>query len=319
MAIEAPLRKAFHHSALWLIRLLPHEARRRIERRFRGWEEAEKLASADLVVISFGKSGRTWLRVMISRFYQLNYGLEKEEMLGFDNLHRRESRIPRILFTHDNYLKDYTGHSDSKIDYQGKRIVLLVRNPKDVAVSLFFQWKHRMRPAKKFINRYPAHGADVSLHDFVMSDLWGLPRVINFLNLWAEEAPKFDDLLIVRYEDMRANPETEFGRIMTFIGESVAEEIIRDVVEYASVENMRKQEENNDSRFASGRMKPGKRGVRDSYKVRRAKVGGYRDYFSPEQIETIDALVASTLASDYRYDSDRGESADESSESVAGR
>lgn len=314
-----PLRKAFRHSALRLIRLLPLEARRRIERWFRGWEDAEKLAIADLVVISFGKSGRTWLRVMMSRFYQLTYGLEKEEMLGFDNLHRREPRIPRILFTHDNFLKDYTGHSDSKIDYQGKRIVLLVRNPKDVAVSLFFQWKHRMRPAKKLINRYPTPGTEVSLYDFVMSDQWGLPRVINFLNLWAEEAPKFDDLLIVRYEDMRANPETEFGRIMTFIGASVAEEVIRDVVEYASVENMRKQEESNDSRIAGSRMKPGQGGVRDSYKVRRAKVGGYRDYFSPEQIETIDALVESTLASDYRYDSDGGESADESSESVAGR
>ena len=30
----------------------------------------------------------------------------------------------------------------------------------------------------------------------------------------------------------------------------------------------------------------------DSYKVRRAKVGGYRDYFTDEQCEQLDAMVA---------------------------
>lgn len=297
-----PGKKALRHSMLWLIRRLPVVPRRRIERRFRGREEAEKLKSADVVVISFGKSGRTWLRVMMSRFYQVAFGLDREEMLGFDNLHRREPRVPRIFFTHDNFLKDYTGHSDSKIDYQGKRIVLLVRNPKDVAVSLFFQWKYRMRPYKKILNRYPAEGTEVSIYDFVMSDRWGLPRVIGFMNLWAEEAPNFDDLLIVRYEDMRADSEGEFRKIMSFIGGPLKNEDIRDAVEYASVENMRKQEESNSSRFRRGRMKPGQIGVRDSYKVRRAKVGGYRDYFSAEEIETIDTRVASMLTPFYRYD-----------------
>jgi len=299
--METAVQKAFRHSMLWLIGLLPAEPRRRIERRFRGWEEVGKLKDADIVVISYGKSGRTWLRVMLSRFYQVAFGLDREEMLGFDNLHRREPRVPRIFFTHDNFLKDYTGHSDSKIDYQGKRIVLLVRNPKDVAVSLFFQWKHRMRPNKKILNRYPPDGSEILIYDFVMSDRWGLPRVIGFMNLWAEEVPKFDDLMVVRYEDMRADPEGALEKIMSFIGGPVRKEHIRDAVEYASVENMRKQEESNDSRFTSGRMKPGQKGVRNSYKVRRAKVGGYRDYFAAEEIEAIDALAGSTLSSTYRY------------------
>ena len=310
--MAVPLNKAFRHTVLWLVRRLPTDPRRRLERRFRGWEEAEKLAAADIVVVSFGKSGRTWLRVMMSRFYQLAYGLAKEEMLGFDNLHRRDSRIPRVLFTHDNYLKDYTGHADSKVDYLGKRIVLLVRNPKDVAVSLFFQWKHRMRPGKKILNHYPEDSADVSVYDFVTSEIWGLSRVIRFMNLWAQEAHNFDELLIVRYEDLRTDPEAEFRKVMAFIGDRVAADDIRDAVEYASIENMRRQEENNDSRFTSGRMKPGQKGVQDSYKVRRAKVGGYRDYFSTEEIEAIDAQVASTLSPVYRYDEKLEESGGES-------
>ena len=88
---------------------LPAERRRRVERWLRGWEQRQKLARADAVIVSFGKSGRTWVRVLLSRFYQLCYGLRRAALLGFDNLHRKNARIPRIFLTHDNYIQDYSG------------------------------------------------------------------------------------------------------------------------------------------------------------------------------------------------------------------
>jgi hypothetical protein len=39
----------------------------------------------------------------------------------------------------------------------------------------------------------------------------------------------------------------------------------------------------------------------DSYKVRRAKVGGYRDYFEDDQLARIDALVQSSLSPVFGY------------------
>ena len=162
---------------------MPADRKRHIERWLRGREEFRKLGLADVVVVSFGKSGRTWLRVMLSRFYQVRYGLGRRTLIGFDNLHRRNRRIPRIFFTHDNYLKDYTGHRDDKSDFYDKKVVLLVRDPRDVAVSQFFQWKFRMRAAKKGLNDYPEHGTEVSTFDFVMHPGGGLPKVIDFMNL----------------------------------------------------------------------------------------------------------------------------------------
>ena len=41
-----------------------------IERWFRGRDEARRLRSADYVLVSWAKSGRTWLRLMVSRVYQ---------------------------------------------------------------------------------------------------------------------------------------------------------------------------------------------------------------------------------------------------------
>ncbi len=54
------------------------------ERKTRGgtqtaWPGAvQKLQLADIVFVSFGKSGRTWLRVMVSGLYQQMYGLPKQ-------------------------------------------------------------------------------------------------------------------------------------------------------------------------------------------------------------------------------------------------
>ena len=301
--MDSILKKATREVVMALLFWMPDERRIRIERWLRGREETRRLARADVAVVSFGKSGRTWLRVMISRYYQLLYGIPEGVLLGFENYHRRNPDIPKIFFTHDNYIKDYTGEFDSKAPFYGKKVVLLVRNPKDIAVSQYFQWQHRMRPAKKKLNKYPPHGTEVPAWDFVMDENVGLPGIIDYLNLWAREAEQVEDLLIVRYEDMRSDTAAVLARVMEFInGTDANDEAVSKAVEYSSVENMRKLEEKNVFWLAGGRMKPGKKGDPNTYKVRRAKVGGYKDYFTDDEVEKIDDLVADTLSPAYGYE-----------------
>jgi hypothetical protein len=54
-------------------------------------------------------------------------------------------------------------------------------------------------------------------------------------------------------------------------------------------------------RLAGGRMMPRDKDNPDSYKVRRAKVGGYRDYFTDEEVAAIDARLADTLDPLFNY------------------
>ncbi len=301
--MDSILKKATREVVMALLFWLPDDRRIRIERWLRGREETRRLDRADVAVVSFGKSGRTWLRVMISRYYQLMYGIPESVLLGFENYHRRNPEIPTIFFTHDNYIKDYTGEFDSKASFYAKKVVLLVRNPKDIAVSQYFQWQHRMRPAKKKLNKYPPHGTEVPAWDFVMDDNVGLPGIIDYLNLWARESDQIQDLLIVRYEDMRSDTAAVLERVMEFInGTDANDEAVASAVEYSSVENMRKLEEKNVFWLAGGRMKPGKKGDPNTYKVRRAKVGGYKDYFTDDEVEKIDDLVADTLSPAYGYE-----------------
>jgi Sulfotransferase domain len=282
--------------------LLPPERRRALERRIRGREEARKLALADVVVVSFGKSGRTWVRTLLSRFFQLRYGLKESAFIGFDNLHRRDARIPRVFFTHDNYIGDYTGHREDKRDFYGKRTALLVRHPADVAVSQYFQWKFRMRPGKKALNRYPSQGADISIYDFVMDDDAGLPKIIRFMNDWARAREQVADrLILMRYEDLRANTAGELERMLRFMGHDPRPADLADCVAFASVENMRALEEKRVFWLAGSRMKAKDTSNPDSYKVRRAKVGGYRDYFDEAQAAAIQRLIDERLMPGFGY------------------
>jgi hypothetical protein len=280
---------------------LPQEKGRELERLRRGKEEYRRLQLADYVFVSFGKSGRTWLRVMLSRYYQLAYGLPERSILRFDNYSNANSAVPKIFFTHGNYLRDYTGHHETKQDFYGKRVILLVRRPQDVAVSQYFQWKYRMPARKKGLNQYPAHGEDVSLYDFVMNPRVGLPGIVAFMNGWADELPNLRDHVLLRYEDMHADPAANLRRMVAFLGMQPEDGRIDEAVRFASVDNLRELERRRFFRGAGIRMKAKDRSNPDSYKVRRAKVGGYRDYFDDDHLARIDAMVQSSLSPVFGY------------------
>ncbi len=289
------------HVVPYALFFLPRPTLTRLERWLRGREEFHKLRMADCVVVSWGKSGRTWFRLMLSRFYQTTHGLPDGSFLEFDNLHAIRPQIPKVFFTHGNYLRDYTGNWDSKADFRDRKVLLLVRDPRDVAVSQFFQWKFRMRPAKKVLNDYPAHGADLSIFEFVMNHDAGLGRIVDFFNGWARELPLMHDMMVIRYEDMRRDPEGVLRDVVAFLGTPGTEAAVKDAVAFAAYENMKKLEEDKAFAASGRRLRPGDRDNPESFKVRRAKVGGYRDYFDDDQILRIDAFVRDTLSPVFGY------------------
>ena len=117
----------------------------------------------------------------------------------------------------------------------------------------------------------------------------------DFLNLWAKEADKVAHFHLLRYEDLRARPHEELRKLLEFMQVEATEEQVNAAVEYSSYENMKKMESRQQFRLSGGRMMPRDKDNPDSYKVRRAKVGGYRDYFSDEEVAAIDRQLTETL------------------------
>jgi hypothetical protein len=294
--VRTGLRQLVSYGAV----ILPKDTGIQFERWFRGYEEKKKLDAANAVIASFGKSGRTWLRVLLWRYFAVKNGFASDSISGFDEFRNRHPNVPVLFFTHDNYLKDYLGHDRKAEIYRSLPVVLLVRDPRDTAVSQFFQWKHRMVARKKVINGYPA--GDVSVHDFIAGEEAGVPKIISFMNDWAEQIGKMPKLLVVRYEDLRADTKGELRRILAFLGQDPSDAELEDAVNFASIDNMRRMEIENAKKAGAQRsMKPGDASDPSSFKVRRGKVGGWHDYVTEEQAAAIDRMVREQLNPIYGY------------------
>jgi Sulfotransferase domain len=295
------MNKLIRRILLALLSFLPVEQRAAVSSWMRGRNELKKLERADYVFVTCPKSGRTWLRIMLSRILQKRHDLPETAIVGSSSFNRNYPKLPSIIFTHDTYLSSYTGNKTDKRDYYGKRIVLLVRDPRDVAVSAYFQWKYRMDAQKKATHATFFEDTDLSVFDFTVHPQGSLRKTIELMNSWHEAMPNAGDLMVVRYEDLRSDPNAWLERIATFIDLHPTPDEIRDAVEYSSLENMKKMEREKTFGTTGRRFGASGQDSSDAYKVRRGKVGGYRDYYTDEELEVVNEIVSGTLSPGYGY------------------
>ena len=135
--------------------------------------------------------------------------------------------------------------------------------------------------------------------DFVMRSEIGLPSIVEFLNRWERNLSNVDRPLIVRYEDFREKPIESLGLLVSFLGEDFSDPEIRSAVEFGSFDNLRTLEST--GFFRRGGLSRRDPADPETFKVRRGKVHGYRDYFSTEQVAEMEGLVATRLSPAFGY------------------
>jgi len=268
-------------------------------RRERGLRDQGLIRRADCIFVSHPKSGRTWLRTLISRLYQERYQLASDQILEFDNFHNQNAAIPALFFTDDNYVNSVSADPAAKVDYRDKRVVFLARDPIDVAVSLYHQHANRTRLHKKDLNEIPYDMSERSLFEYVSEHPQGLRHVVDFLNGWEPNLKEMRELLLITYEELHAAPVDTLRRVMTFLGEEFSAEELERAVDFASADNLRALEARNF--FNNSRLAPAAPGDPNSHKVRRARVGGYREDFTPEERERLEGFVREHLAPSFGY------------------
>ena len=96
-----------------------------------------------------------------------------------------------------------------------------------------------------------------------------------------------------------STPYETLKKVTDFIGDPFDEKSCGEAVEFGSFENLRKLEAS--GFFKYGGMSQRKHAGPGTMKVRRGKAGGYREDFSPEQVEEIDRLVSSRLSPTLGY------------------
>ncbi len=228
----------------------------------------------DVYILSFPKSGRTWLRVLIGKTLAQLFSVDEKEILNTFQL-TRSHPIPVIQFNHDGtdlqYARSCQNLDSYKKRYREKKIILLVREPRDLVVSNYFQATKRENAFK----------GDIS--EFIRDPRYGIKKILKFYDNWIDYNFGIKDMLVIRYEDLYEDPIQKLEEILEFIGiEGITNQIINEAVEFSSFSNMKKLEQG--GFFNQNSMLPGNQKDQKSYKVRKGKIGGYVEELSHEDL-----------------------------------
>jgi hypothetical protein len=270
--------------------------------------ELAKAHRANFLIIGHPKSGNTWLKVMISRLYQIRYDLPESKLINTDEFARKIPEIPRLAATNGYYSYEgevgkllATGAADNPLRH--KPVLFLARNPIDIAVSWYHQFTKRQSRAKQeLINHFIEHPVDrhtVQMWEFVRHSDIGLPSLIEYQNTWARNVQELEHGMLAKYEQLRTEPVPTLHKITQLMGEDFSEEEVRVAVEWGSFENLQKLETS--GTFSQGGMKLVNANDPSTFKVRRGKVGGYKDDFDAHQVEELEALVRDNILPELGY------------------
>lgn len=282
----------------------------RVATRARGLASLEvaKARQAQLLIIAHPKSGNTWLKVMISRLYQVRHGFPDSLIHKTDEYTRRVPEVPRLAASNGCYSYERAVGQLLEPDRRDaamsqKAVVFLARHPCDIAVSWYHQFTLRQsRHKQELINAELDHPVDrrqIGMWPFVRSSEIGLLHLIAFLNGWERRLADHPHARVIRYEDLRSEPAKTLRAVMETLGETFSDEEIEEAVRFGSFDHLRGLE-------SQGHFKQGGLTLRDaddpnSFKVRRAKVGGYVQDFEPDQVAELDELVAKHLSPFFGY------------------
>ncbi len=239
-------------------------------------------------IISHPKCGRTWVRLMLGRY--LLRGRDGNP-LNISLITRDDPDLPSIRTGHDDHpqLKPHTDVTEDKSIYRDKLVVFLVRDPRDVLVSVYFQYTKR--GGKERANDAAFRG---SLSDYIRHRIGGLFSLVRFYNAWARNRDVPRGFHLIRYEGLSANTHGELARLIEFFGlPNLGPDAIDDAVSFSSFDNMRRLEETNALDHLA--LQPPRDGDPEGFKVRRGVVGGYWDYLSDDDIAFVDDYLGKEL------------------------
>jgi hypothetical protein len=261
-----------------------------------GWElfDRYKRRRVSCYVVSYPKCGRTWLRFLLAKTLADYFNDDREIVYDPEEVVRyNRKKWPIISFVHGKHnhiSRPPVAGDDSKEQYtwfSGKKIIILIRDPRDVMVSYYFQKSKR-------------EGLDSMISDFLRNPDWGIDRFNHFYKGWYTNRHVAKEFLLVRYEDISEQPLIELRKLTNFIGLSgIEDQTLLEAINFASFDNMRRLSIN--ELKAVDRIAPVDHADKDSFKIRRGEVGAYSDYLNRDDIIYLNYKIKSDLPRYYRY------------------
>jgi hypothetical protein len=256
----------------------PTSAYRRLRRKFVQtplraplvWLRHRNLQPADVFFAAYPKSGTTYIRFVLFEMLSgmpAGFKATNQLMPGIGQHAKAMRLLPgggRLIATHEHYRQDY------------RRAIYVVRDARDVLLSEY-----------AFLNALEFYPND--LNSFVSHFLF---TSVSAYGPWHKHVAGWldspiagtDDMLVVRFEDLRKDPVPWFARMAEFLRVDVSEKKIKVAVENNSIQKMRAKED----------REPVKASVKGRF-VRDGAVRGWVSKLTPEQVRLIEKHAGSAL------------------------
>jgi hypothetical protein len=234
----------------------------------------------DVFLVSYPRSGNTWTRFLIGNL------VNPDEPVTFANV---EQRVPSIYSLPDRALRRLPRiiKSHEIFDPRYPRVIYMVRDPRDVAVS-FYHFNIKLGRFKddlaldEFVTRFVAANIvpDVdrygSWEDHVLS--------------WTRMRGARKTFCFIRYEDMLRDPAAELKKMAPLLGVKPTPERLARAVELSSADRMRALEKSQGDQWV---LTKGTR--QDKPFVRDAKSGNWQSVMSENSVRKIEQAWGTTM------------------------
>ena len=189
-----------------------------------------KTRKGDIFIVSYPKSGNTWVRALL-----MNYFYPKS------SFHKIDKKIPDIykISKLRSYLmfskRIFKSHESVNSNYA--KVIYIVRNP----ISVCFSYENFSKniEKRKFVN------FNSYLNNFLTGKLDRFGSWSNHVEGWFKWGNKNRvNFHLVRYEDLVNDPHSELGKIITFLNEKVDNEKINNTIKINSFSNLKLKENN---------------------------------------------------------------------------
>lgn len=206
-------------------------------------------------------------------------------------------KIPFLEFQCANSIEDYTASLFDRpsprlfvthlyrhflqVTSDGPKVIVVMRNPKDTLVSYFHFYR-----MNSTLNNF-AGTWDEFFEMYKEKHLWG-GDILDF-NIGWWNLRHLDNVLILKYEDMKVEPEDAIRTVGDFLGKELSKEDVEEIVEKSSFSSMKQ-----DPKFNGASVQ--RYDTKVSSFMRKGEVGDWKNYFSEEQSDYVDQLCAETCA-----------------------
>ncbi len=184
----------------------------------------------DLFIVSYPRSGNTWARFLIGNLR------DPDRDVTFSNI---DDVIPDIYKTSRSKLSNMRRprilKSHEYFDPRYKKILYVVRDPRDVAVSYYhFCLMFHIIDENMSLDRY--------VDRFIAGDIDGYGSWGENVGSWLGAANTEERFLLLRYEDLHEQTEACLRKMAGFLGISYTDDSMNRAISLASAERMRELE-----------------------------------------------------------------------------